>query len=90
MSTMQRAQKPKGRKRTPGARLLLDWRTSRSLTQMQVCEMLHMDGGRYSAYETGRLTPGLEIAAKIEVVTEGAVPVTVWVKDPATAKALAS
>ncbi len=88
---MTRAKKsPAKRERNQGAQALYDWRISQGLTQLEVCTRLNLDGGRYSAYETGRLTPGLEIAAKIQVVTEGDVPATLWVKDPETARALAS
>lgn len=86
--------RPKSRlpksKRPPGAQALYDWRKANDLTQVDVCQRLDLDGGRYSAYETGRLTPGLEIAAKIQVVTGGKVPAVLWVRNPETARALAS
>lgn len=80
----------KSRKRPPGAQALFDWRTANGLTQMDVCRKLDLDTGRYSAYETGRMFPGLKMAARIQVVTGGVVRATMLVKDPETARALAS
>jgi len=62
--------------KTVGARLLLAWRRAGELTQLQASLQLEMDPTRYSSYETGRGTPNLQTARRIEDKTS--IPMRTW------------
>ena len=58
--------------------LLKAWRERNGLTQSALAERVCVRQPTLSEYEKGRRTPGVEIAFRIERVTEGAVPAVAW------------
>ncbi len=62
----------------PGHALLRGWRESLGLTQVEFAKKLGVPQTSLSAYETGRLRPGLDVALRIEAKTDGAVKAADW------------
>lgn len=67
-----------------------DWRGERKQADVIGRNVLDLDGGRYSAYETGRMRPGLDVAARIAKITRGAVPIDAWLLPPKPEKSAKS
>lgn len=62
---------------TQGERLR-DWRKSKKLTQEKLAKRLAIQQGSLAAYETGKRVPRLNIAARIERATNGAIAMQGW------------
>jgi transcriptional regulator with XRE-family HTH domain len=59
---------------------LRDWRKAKQLTQTQVGEKVGITASQISQIETRRRGASLDVAARIERLTEGAVTVQSFVK----------
>ena len=64
--------------RIAGTKLRL-WRQQRGLALRPAARLLDVDFADVSRYELGKVRPGLVTAVRIERVTEGFVPATLWV-----------
>lgn len=76
MAQKRRGDKPQ---KTRGSELLKKWR-GKSRSQTAVGYLLGLDMSRVSAFETGRMRPGMDVAARIAEATDNAVPVTAWLE----------
>jgi DNA-binding XRE family transcriptional regulator len=65
------------RRSTQGRRLKA-WREKAGLTQKQVAERLGVQQGTYAAYELDMRSPRVDIAARIDRMTDGTVSVFGW------------
>lgn len=65
------------RKTSQGARLRA-WRKAKGWTQKQLAERLEIQQGSLAAYETDARMPRLDVAARIERETDGAVAMRGW------------
>lgn len=67
-------------KRKKGSRLLRTWRAEKGILQEQLAEILGISQEHISRLESGRHTPGLDLAHRIEDVTLGAVSSRDWLE----------
>lgn len=78
---------PRRAEPSTGPELLKKWREGAGLFQQQAADLIGIDLARYNAFEHDRGRPGIDWANRIAKITNGAVPMNCWAKDP---KALAS
>lgn len=59
-------------------RVLKAWREGSDLSPSGAASKFGLDLPTYSAFESGRKRPGIDIATKIQIATDGRVQVTQW------------
>ncbi len=64
--------------RTHQGAALRSWRKEREWSQKKLAKMLGIQQGSLAAYETNARKPRIDIAARIEKVTEGAIVMQGW------------
>jgi transcriptional regulator with XRE-family HTH domain len=62
------------------------WIDERGWTRQQLADKLGIELGSAARLCSGGRRPSLEVALKIEALTEGAVPVSYWIEIPAHSK----
>jgi transcriptional regulator with XRE-family HTH domain len=58
---------------------MIAWRKARGLTQVKLARLLGVEPSTLSRIESGGSEPGLQLAARLAMLTDGAVSVTSWV-----------
>lgn len=61
------------------AEKLRGWRSARGWSQEQLGTLLEIGGAQVSHLENGSRTPSLDLAARIERLTEGLISASSWV-----------
>lgn len=59
---------------------LLTWLRANKMRRYQLAEKVGISATQLSAYIKGRNNPKLEVAYRIERITDGAVPATSWIE----------